>query len=137
MYCKKISEGKSRRFYYAEDPINQNQLKNQFNFVWFGHTKALHKQKKWHETAFFPTLQLLELVTFITFVLVNDEIYSCDFAWCKFLDISWSLDKNQCWLQKVSALRPLPGKLESLQQNEKFSLLTIIVLVNLKNWKNY
>ena len=43
---KKFPEGKSRRFYCLQDPINQNQLKNQFNFVWFSHKKALRKQKK-------------------------------------------------------------------------------------------
>ena len=49
---KKISEGKSRRFYYVPYPINQNQLKNQFFFVWFGHTEALRKP-------IFPALQEL------------------------------------------------------------------------------
>ena len=41
-----VSFCRAGKILVSQYPINQNQLKNQFYFVWFGHTKALRKEKK-------------------------------------------------------------------------------------------
>ena len=56
---KKFSKVKRRCFNDAQDPIGQDQLKNQIYLLRFSHTRALLFKKKWRETAIFPALQKL------------------------------------------------------------------------------
>ena len=55
-----------------------------------------------------------------------------------FIYPNWLLDWQLIPFLAAKSIRPrpLPGKLESLQQTGKISLLIINVLVNLKNWIN-
>ena len=56
---KKFSRARSKCFNDAQDPIGQDQLKNQIYLLRFSHTRALLFKKKWRETAIFPALQKL------------------------------------------------------------------------------
>ena len=61
---KKFSKVKRRCFNDAQDPIGQDQLKNQIYLLRFSHTRALLLKKKWRETAIFPALQKLTHMIF-------------------------------------------------------------------------
>ena len=70
-WWKNFSKVKRRCFNDAQDPIGQDQLKNQIYLLRFSHTRALLLKKKWRETAIFPALQKLThmCVCFINFSL--------------------------------------------------------------------
>ena len=61
---KIFSWARSGCFLGSQDPIGQDQLKNQVYLIRFGHTKALLFKKKWHERAIFPALQKLTHMIF-------------------------------------------------------------------------